>query len=123
MKIAVKLHGILRDYRPAGAKTDQFEIELSDPAVVRQTVEHFGIPPQRVHAVFVNGVAANLEIPLHDGDQVRLFPPVVGGTEPWCGACSSAASCKARCARTAFKRKIIGASSATACARTCPTSR
>lgn len=88
MKIAVKLHGILRDYRPAGARTDQFEIELSDPAVVRQTVEHFGIPPQRVHAVFVNGAAANLEAPLHDGDQVRLFPPVVGGAErvivlPW----------------------------------------
>jgi molybdopterin converting factor small subunit len=82
MKIAVKLHGILRDHRPAGAKTDQFEIDLSDPAVVRQTVEHFGIPLQRVHAVFVNGAAANLETPLHDGDQVRLFPPVVGGTEP-----------------------------------------
>jgi molybdopterin converting factor small subunit len=82
MKIAVKLHGILRDYRPAGATTDQFEIELSDPAVVLQTVEHFGIPPQRVHAVFVNGTAANLEAPLHDGDQVRLFPPVVGGDHP-----------------------------------------
>lgn len=82
MKIAVKLHGILRDYRPAGAKTDLFEIDLGDPAVVRQTVEHFGIPIQRVHAVFINGVAATLEAPLHDGDQVRLFPPVVGGTEP-----------------------------------------
>jgi molybdopterin converting factor small subunit len=88
MKIAVKLHGILRDYRPAGAKTDQFEIELDDPAVARQTAEHFGIPLQRVHAVFVNGAAADLAAPLHDGDQVRLFPPVVGGSDrvaaaPW----------------------------------------
>jgi hypothetical protein len=32
--------------------------------------------------VFVNGTAANLEAPLHDGDQVRLFPPVVGGGHP-----------------------------------------
>jgi molybdopterin converting factor small subunit len=82
MKIAVKLHGILRDYRPAGTQTDQFEIELNDPAVVRQTVERFGIPPQRVHAVFVNGAVANLDTLLHDGDHVRLFPPVVGGADP-----------------------------------------
>jgi len=39
MKIAVKLHGILRDYRPAGAKTDQFEIELSDPPLLRQAAQ------------------------------------------------------------------------------------
>ena len=38
-------------------------------------------PPQRVHAVFVNGEEARLETPLHDGDQVRLFPPVVGGAD------------------------------------------
>jgi hypothetical protein len=44
--------------------------------------------PKRVHAVFINGEDASLETPLHDGDQVRLFPPVVGGTDragstPW----------------------------------------
>ena len=55
MKITVKLHGILRDYRPAGVKIDQFEIEVDEAAVARQAAEHFGIPPQRVHAVFVNG--------------------------------------------------------------------
>jgi molybdopterin synthase sulfur carrier subunit len=88
MKITVKLHGILRDYRPPGVKIDQFEIEVDDAAVARRAAEHFGIPPKRVHAVFVNGEEASLETPLHDGDQVRLFPPVVGGSdraggEPW----------------------------------------
>jgi hypothetical protein len=63
MKITVKLHGILRDYRPPEAKIDQFEIEVGEEAVVRQAVEHFGIPPQRVHAVFVNGEDANVETP------------------------------------------------------------
>ncbi len=81
MKIAVKLHGILRDYRPQGVRVDQFEIDMDEAAVVRHTVEYFGIPPQRVHAVFVNGEEASLESPLHDGDQVRLFPPVVGGAD------------------------------------------
>jgi molybdopterin converting factor small subunit len=88
MKITVKLHGILRDYRPPGVKVDQFEIEVAEGAAVRQAVQHFGIPTQRVHAVFVNGVEAELETELHQGDHVRLFPPVVGGAdrvsgEPW----------------------------------------
>jgi molybdopterin converting factor small subunit len=88
MKITVKLHGILRDYRPPGAKIDQFEIDVGDGAVVRHAAEFFGIPARRVHAVFVNGEEAGLESPLRDGDFVRLFPPVVGGSdrtgnEPW----------------------------------------
>jgi len=88
MKITVKLHGILRDYRPPEVKNDQFEIEVDETAVVRHAAEHFGIPLQRVHAVFVNGEDANVDTPLHHGDFVRLFPPVVGGSdragnEPW----------------------------------------
>ena len=88
MKITVKLHGILRDYRPPGVKVDQFEIMMEEAAVARQAADHFGIPPQRVHAVFINGEEAGLQSPLHDGDFVRLFPPVVGGgaeagREPW----------------------------------------
>ena len=88
MKITVKLQGILRDYRPQGSKIDQFEIELDEAAVAHHAAERFGIPARRVHAVFVNGEEASLETPLHDGDHVRLFPPVVGGSdrvghEPW----------------------------------------
>ena len=88
MKITVKLHGILRDYRPPEVKNDQFEIEVDEAAMVRQAVEHFSIPPKRVHAIFVNGESASVDTPLHQGDFVRLFPPVVGGSdrmghEPW----------------------------------------
>jgi sulfur carrier protein ThiS len=81
MKIAVKLQGILRDHRPAGAKTDLFEIMLDEPAMVRHAVEYFKIPPQKVHAAFLNDELVGLDTPLHDGDRVRLFPPVVGGAE------------------------------------------
>jgi molybdopterin converting factor small subunit len=88
MKITVKLQGILRDYRPSGSTIDQFEIDVAGAAVARQAAEYFGIPPKRVHAVFVNGEEASLETLLQDGDHVRLFPPVVGGSdwagrEPW----------------------------------------
>ncbi len=81
MKIAVKLHGILRDYRPAGVKVDLFEITLSEPAVARQAAEYFGIPPKKVHAAFLNNEPVDLNAPLADGDHLRLFPPVVGGSD------------------------------------------
>jgi hypothetical protein len=81
MKIAVKLHGILRDYRPAGVKVDLFEITLSEPAVARQAAEYFGIPPKKVHAAFLNDEPVDLDAPLADGDHLRLFPPVVGGSD------------------------------------------
>jgi len=81
MKIAVKLHGILRDYRPAGAKVDLFEIDLAEPAVARHAAEHFGIPPKKVHAAFLNDEPVDLDAPLKDGDHLRLFPPVVGGSD------------------------------------------
>ena len=81
MKIAVKLHGILRDYRPAGVKVDLFEITLSEPAVARQAAEYFGIPPKKVHAAFLNDEPVDLNAPLADGDHLRLFPPVVGGSD------------------------------------------
>jgi molybdopterin converting factor small subunit len=81
MKITVKLHGILRDFRPPDVKIDQFEIEVDESAVARQAAAHFNIPPQRVHAVFINGEDASLDTVLHSGDFVRLFPPVVGGTD------------------------------------------
>ncbi|HZY42606.1 MAG TPA: MoaD/ThiS family protein [Anaerolineae bacterium] len=81
MKIAVKLHGILRDYRPAGVKVDLFEIALSEPAIARHAAEYFGIPPQKVHAAFLNDEPVDLSAPLADGDHLRLFPPVVGGSD------------------------------------------
>ena len=81
MKVAVKLHGILRDYRPHGVKIDLFDLSLSDGAVVQDAIQHFGIPIKAVHAVFLNGAAAEISSALKDGDHVRLFPPVVGGSQ------------------------------------------
>ena len=81
MKIAVKLHGILRDYRPAGVKVDVFEIDLPEPALARHAADYFGIPAQKIHAVFLNDEPADLTAPLADGDHLRLFPPVVGGAD------------------------------------------
>ncbi len=81
MKVAVKLHGILRDYRPVGVKIDQFDLTLDDHAQVQDAIQYFKIPVKAVHSVFLNGELAEITSALKDGDHVRLFPPVVGGSE------------------------------------------
>jgi molybdopterin converting factor small subunit len=52
-------------------------------ATVRDLAHHLadtlGAPAELVKAAFVNNRAATLETVLQTGDQVGLFPPVVGG--------------------------------------------
>ena len=81
MKIADNLHGILRDYRPPGVKVDLFEIDLAEPAVAQHAADYFGIPPKKVHTAFLNDEQVDLAAPLKNGDHLRLFPPVVGGSD------------------------------------------
>lgn len=79
MRVRVKLHGILRDYRPAGFKGDVLEMELDEGATVLDVAERFGIPRKVLHAAFFNDEQIRFDTQLSDGGFLRLFPPVVGG--------------------------------------------
>jgi len=52
-------------------------------ATVADLAQHLartlGAPAELVRSAFVNNQTASLETELHEGDQVSLFPPVVGG--------------------------------------------
>lgn len=77
--VTVRLHGILRDYRPSNIKSDELSIELEDNATVLNAVERSAVPQKALHVAFVNDEQAELDTVLKNGDYVRLFPPVVGG--------------------------------------------
>jgi len=77
--VTVKLHGILRDYRPSGLKGDVLPCELEARTTIRDIAERIGIPRKVLHAAFVNDEQVGLDTVLKDGDFLRLFPPVVGG--------------------------------------------
>ena len=79
MKVGVRLQAILRRYRPAGSRDDVVEMDLAETATVRDAAIALGVPPDLIHAVFVNDQQTTLEARLAPGDTVRLFPPVVGG--------------------------------------------
>ncbi len=79
MRVTVKLHGILRDYRPPGFQGDVMHFDLDDGATVRHVAERIGIPRKILHAAFLNDEQVGVDAALKDGDFLRLFPPVVGG--------------------------------------------
>lgn len=79
MRVAVKLHAVLRDYRPPDFKGDVMHVELDEGATVTQVLERVGIPRRALHAAFLNDEQVGVDAVLKDGDFLRLFPPVVGG--------------------------------------------
>lgn len=80
MRVTVKLHGILRDYRPAGFSGDVMPFDdLDNGATALDVAERIGIPRKVLHAAFLNDEQVRLDSPLIDGGFLRLFPPVVGG--------------------------------------------
>ncbi len=79
MRVTLKFHGILRDYRPPGFKGDVMPMDLEEGATVLGVIERSGIPRKVVHAAFLNDEQVGLDAALKDGDFLRLFPPVAGG--------------------------------------------
>jgi molybdopterin converting factor small subunit len=79
VKVYVKLYALLRKHHPGPNRSVPLEITLDDGAVVSDLVPVLGLNPKFVRAAFVNNESASLDAHLSDGDQVALFPPVVGG--------------------------------------------
>lgn len=84
VSITVRLYGLLRDYHVnAGPLAHRpFTVVVPADATVATLVANLHIPVELVAGVAVNGETAVLATPLHEGDQVRLFPPVAGGSPP-----------------------------------------
>ncbi len=85
VKVEVKLYGMLRANRPAGAagaSHQPFDITLQTGATAVQAANYLGIDEGVLTAIAINGQTAELDTVLHDGDQLSLFPPSAGGSEP-----------------------------------------
>jgi molybdopterin converting factor small subunit len=80
VKVGLRLQAILRRYRPAGFTGDVIEMDLANGATVRDAVEALSVPVNLVQAVFINEEQGALDTALAEGDRVRVFPPVVGGS-------------------------------------------
>lgn len=85
MNVEVKLYGMLRTKRPteaAGAPHHPFVMELPEGATAVRAAIQLGIEDGLVTAVAINSETADLDTILQEGDQISLFPPSAGGSEP-----------------------------------------
>ncbi|MFQ5408572.1 MAG: MoaD/ThiS family protein [Anaerolineales bacterium] len=77
--VRVKLYALLRRHHPGPDRSKPIPVSLPQNATVADLTPALALPDDLVRAAFVNDDAVELDAPLHDGDAVKLFPPVVGG--------------------------------------------
>ena len=82
MKVHVKLYALLRQHHPGPNRSIPLAVELPEGATAADLAPALNLPPELVRSVFVNNEAKDVQTVLHEGDQVGLFPPVVGGVSP-----------------------------------------
>jgi molybdopterin converting factor small subunit len=79
MKVELNLFASLAGYLPDKAKGTSCTVEIVEGATIRQLLEPLKMPAKAVKMIFLNGVHANGDETLKDGDRVGVFPPVAGG--------------------------------------------
>jgi len=79
MKIQTHLYASLTKYLPYKALNKSCIIEMPDHSTVRDLIAELNLPIHLVKLIFVNGIHANANAELKDGDRVGIFPAVGGG--------------------------------------------
>ncbi len=79
MHIQVNLFATLSRYKPAGGTKEALTMTCEDGATIQELLVQIGLPMEQVKLIFLNGVHAQADTVLRDGDRVGVFPPVGGG--------------------------------------------
>jgi molybdopterin converting factor small subunit len=79
MRVDVRLFATLAVYLPFPAEGAGARIEVPDGSTVGQVIRRLGIPDEFPRITLLNGLDADPEQPLHEGDTVSVFPPLAGG--------------------------------------------
>ncbi len=78
MRVTVTLHGTLRKFAPPQAGT-AVTLDLSEGATVTDIFTQLGIPPGHAKIIVSGNQQLEPASALHEGQEVNLFPPLVGG--------------------------------------------
>ena len=80
MRIHVRLYASLERYTPFEKDRSSFhEMEVDEGTTVGQLLQTLRVPADTVKLIFLNGVHANADHILREGDRLGVFPPVAGG--------------------------------------------
>jgi molybdopterin converting factor small subunit len=79
MNIEVRLFANFRDYLPAGSTSFGIVKSLEKQMTIDELVHEMGLPEDIPKIFIVNGLHANFDYLLKEGDVVSIFPPLAGG--------------------------------------------
>ncbi len=79
MKIELKLYASLRCHMPEETGGNPCMLEVDEGTSVGEFLEHLKVPDDAVKIIFLNGVQAEGNEILKEGDRLGVFPPVAGG--------------------------------------------
>lgn len=79
MKVEVQLYATLTKYLPPGSEGKKAVIEVADDTTVAGLLKYLKVPTEHPNITLVNGIQAEDDATLKDGDVVTVFPPLAGG--------------------------------------------
>ena len=79
MRVEVRLFAHLATYLPAGANGDGATLDVPPGATVGDLIARLGIPDDGSDLAVVNGLDAERDHVLVEGDVLTMFPPLAGG--------------------------------------------
>ncbi len=82
MEIEVKLFAFLRRYLPKGSQGVSVKMQLKEPVSIMDVLRELKVPDEAILAtmiLMINGVRAEKEQILADGDVLTVFPVASGG--------------------------------------------
>ena len=79
MKIELRLYASLSRYLPQEREGNSCVLQIDPGMTIEDLLKKLKIPPENPRVIFLNGVHAQGDEMLKDGDRVGVFPPVAGG--------------------------------------------
>jgi molybdopterin converting factor small subunit len=79
MKVVLNLYASLGQYIPAKKGGNSCDVEIEAGTTVGELLDRLRVPAEAPKVIFLNGVHADREAVLKEGDRVSAFPPVAGG--------------------------------------------
>jgi molybdopterin converting factor small subunit len=79
MKAEIRLFANFRDFLPPGSGPLSFTTTFEGHKTVDDIVKELKLPDDIPRIIIVNGLHAEADYVVQDGDVVSLFPPLAGG--------------------------------------------
>lgn len=79
MRLEVYLYASLASHLPERSGSNSCTMDIAEGTSIEGLLRHLKIPLEIPKIIFLNGIHAEPQQVLKDGDRVAVFPPIAGG--------------------------------------------